>query len=184
MPRVAPVVSMDRTTQAIAATPGAVTIDSAGSRAAMSDCFGGRCRQEQSANRWRALDAGSDGRQMAPLFCQQRSGGSPGCPSFRSPRKIWSGSGAAGADPNLPTAGALQPLERVCWRSQRKVLPASLDSRPASSSVCLVIIIQGLPVGSVGVPTFLQRRMVQTACFGQLHPQQLRLGCRGMQPDI
>ena len=35
---------------------------------------------------------------------------------------------------------------------------------------------------SVGVPTFLHRRIVQTACFGQLHPQQLRLGCRGIQP--
>jgi hypothetical protein len=37
--------------------------------------------------------------------------------------------------------------------------------------ICLVIIIQGLPVRSVSVPTFLQRRIVQTACFGQLHPQ-------------
>jgi hypothetical protein len=52
---------------------------------------------------------------------------------------------------------------------------------PAGRLTCLVII-QGLPVRSVGVPTFLQCRIVQTACFGQLHPQQLRLGCRGIQP--
>ena len=45
-----------------AGATGAIVLCSARSGAAQPDCFGGRCRQDQPANRWRTVPAGSDRR--------------------------------------------------------------------------------------------------------------------------
>ena len=54
---------------------GAVAVHAAESGATKPDCFGGRCGQNQPANRRRTAAAGSDGKQMAPQLCQQGIGG-------------------------------------------------------------------------------------------------------------
>src|SRR5260370_13797848 len=57
--------------ESLAGPAGAVAVHSAGPRATKPDCFGGRSRQIQSADRWGTAVAGSDGQSVAPRLCQQ-----------------------------------------------------------------------------------------------------------------
>src|SRR6266566_5240398 len=126
MPRVAPAVSMDPTTQATLLQ----LVRSPSTRQGLVQ----RCRIVLAAVAGKSNQQIADELEMPEVtvgkwrrcFCQQGSGGSPGCPSCRSTCKIWPGSDAAGADPRLPTAGALQPLE--CTNA-RQGLAAAVQHR-------------------------------------------------------
>src|ERR1700730_14808309 len=113
MPRVAPAIELNPMMKATlhhlarsASTPQALAL-------LQSHCLGRGCGTGQSADRHRPSGSRSHGRQVAPLFCQPGSGGLAGCSSFRTPTEVWSGNPAEGAEPGVPAAGTLQPLERA-----------------------------------------------------------------------